>query len=169
MDGLTVTQRLRAWTATPILILSARGQEGDKIAALDAGADDYVTKPFAMGELSARMRAALRRTATVGESDVFSSGDLVVDRGRRTVTVAGEEVRLTPIEWKLLMALARHPGRVLTHRHLLREVWGPGAGEQHHYLRVYMAQLRHKLEQDPARPRHFVTEPGVGYRLRDAE
>ena len=169
LDGLAVTQRLRAWTQTPIVVLSARGQEGDKIAALDAGADDYVTKPFAIGELAARMRAALRRVAHAGdgEGDVFESGDLRVDRGRRTVAVGGNEVRLTPIEWKLLVALARHPGRVLTHGHLLREVWGPGANETH-YLRVYMAQLRHKLEQDPARPRHFVTEPGVGYRLRDS-
>jgi two-component system KDP operon response regulator KdpE len=169
LDGLAVTQRLRAWTETPIVVLSARGQEGDKIAALDAGADDYVTKPFAIGELSARMRAALRRSAHAGDGtdDVFESGDLRVDRGRRTVTVEGKEVRLTPIEWKLLVALARRPGRVQTHGHLLREVWGPGAGEQHHYLRVYMAQLRHKLEHDPARPRHFVTEPGVGYRLRE--
>ena len=170
LDGLAVTQRLRAWTETPIVVLSARGQEGDKIAALDAGADDYVTKPFAIGELSARMRAALRRSAHAGdgEDDVFESGDLRVDRGRRTVSVKGQEVRLTPIEWKLLVALTKRPGRVLTHRHLLREVWGPGAGEQYHYLRVYMAQLRHKLEKDPARPRHFVTEPGVGYRLRDS-
>jgi two-component system KDP operon response regulator KdpE len=169
MDGLAVTQRLRAWTATPILVLSARGQEGDKIAALDAGADDYVTKPFAMGELTARMRAALRRSARGddGAEAIFEAGDLRVDRGRRVVTVRGEEARLTPIEYKLLVALTKHPGRVLTHQHLLREVWGPGAVEQHHYLRVYMAQLRHKLEREPARPRHLVTEPGVGYRLRD--
>jgi len=168
LDGLAVTQRLRAWTGTPIVVLSARGQEADKIAALDAGADDYVTKPFAIGELSARMRAALRRSAHDGdgESDLFESGDLRIDRGRRTVSLQGKEVRLTPIEWKLLVALAKRPGRVLTHGHLLREVWGPGAGEQHHYLRVYMAQLRHKLEDDPARPRHLTTEPGVGYRLR---
>jgi len=170
LDGLAVTQRLRAWTETPIVVLSARGQEADKIAALDAGADDYVTKPFTMGELAARMRAALRRSAHAGDGadDVFESGDLRIDRGRRTVTVQGKEVRLTPIEWKLLVALSRRPGRVQTHGHLLREVWGPGAGDQHHYLRVYMAQLRHKLERDPARPRHFVTEPGVGYRLRDS-
>ena len=171
MDGLEVTRRLREWTQTPILVLSARGQERDKIAALDAGADDYVTKPFAMGELTARMRAALRRSALgngeEGEETVFEAGDLRVDRGRRVITVRGKEARLTPIEYKLLVALTKHPGRVLTHRHLLREVWGPGALEQHHYLRVYMAQLRHKLEKDPARPRHLVTEPGVGYRLRE--
>ena len=168
MDGLEVTRKLRAWTQTPILVLSARGQESDKIAALDAGADDYVTKPFAAGELAARMRAALRRTARGSEDDaVFESGELRIDRVRRIVTVAGEEVRLTPIEWKLLVALSRHAGTPRTHAQLLREVWGPGASEPH-YLRVYMAQLRHKLEKDPARPRHFVTEPGVGYRLRDA-
>ena len=170
MDGLAVTQRLRAWTTTPILVLSARGQEGDKIAALDAGADDYVTKPFAMGELTARMRAALRRSARGddGAEAIFEAGDLKVDRDRRVVTVRGEEAHLTPIEYKLLVALTKNPGRVLTHHHLLREVWGPGAVEQHHYLRVYMAQLRHKLEKDPARPRHLVTEPGVGYRLRES-
>jgi two-component system KDP operon response regulator KdpE len=169
LDGLTVTTRLRAWTLTPILVLSARGQESDKIAALDAGADDYVTKPFAIGELTARMRAALRRSARAddGSESIFEAGDLKVDRGRRIVTVRGEEVRLTPIEYKLLVAFTKHAGRVLTHQHLLREVWGPGSGEQHHYLRVYMAQLRHKLERDPARPKHLVTEPGVGYRLRD--
>jgi two-component system KDP operon response regulator KdpE len=169
MDGLIVTQRLRAWTQTPILVLSARGQEGDKIAALDAGADDYVTKPFAMGELIARMRAALRRSARGDDNAeaVFEAGDLRVDRGRRVVTARGEEVHLTPIEYKLLVALTKHPGRVMTHQHLLREVWGPGAVEQHHYLRVYMAQLRHKIERDPARPRLLITEPGVGYRLRD--
>jgi len=171
LDGLMVTKRLREWTSTPILVLSARGQEGDKIAALDAGADDYVTKPFAIGELTARMRAALRRAArgasASGDDSVFESGDLRVDRERRVVTVRDKEIRLTPIEYKLLVALTKQPGRVLTHQHLLREVWGPGAVEQHHYLRVYMAQLRHKLERDPARPRHLITEPGVGYRLRD--
>jgi len=172
-DGLEVTRRLREWSAVPILVLSARGQEADKIKALDAGADDYVTKPFAMGELVARMRAALRRSAQARaaagavENGTFEAGDLAIDRARRRVTVAGQEVRLTPIEYRLLTALARYPGRVLTHHHLLREVWGPGATEQHHYLRVYMAQLRHKLEPEPARPRHLVTEPGVGYRLRE--
>jgi len=173
LDGLDVTRRLREWSAVPILVLSARGQEADKIKALDAGADDYVTKPFAMGELIARMRAALRRAAQARaaggaiEEGVFEAGELAIDRTKRRVTVRGREVHLTPIEYKLLLALARHPGRVLTHPHLLREVWGPGAAEQHHYLRVYMAQLRHKLEEDPARPRHLVTEPGVGYRLRE--
>ena len=169
IDGLEVTKRLRDWTEAPILILSARGQESDKIATLDAGADDYVTKPFAAGELAARMRAALRRNARSDDADtVYESGPLRIDRARRVVTIDGEEVRLTPSEWKLLVALSRHAGRPRTHAQLLREVWGPGAHEPH-YLRVYMAQLRHKLEKDPARPRHFVTEPGVGYRLRDAE
>jgi two-component system KDP operon response regulator KdpE len=169
IDGLEVTKRLRQWTEAPILILSARGQESDKIAALDSGADDYVTKPFAAGELAARMRAALRRNARSDDAGtIYESGPLRIDRARRVVTIDGEEVRLTPIEWKLLVALSRHSGRPRTHAQLLREVWGPGAHEPH-YLRVYMAQLRHKLEKDPARPRYFVTEPGVGYRLRDAE
>ena len=171
MDGLEVTRRLREWSAVPIIVLSARGQEGDKIKALDAGADDYVTKPFAMGELMARLRVALRHAARTtresGETAV-SVGELRIDRLRRQVFVGAAEVRLTPIEYRLLSALAQYPGRVLTHEHLLRQVWGPGYTEQHHYLRVYMAQLRHKLEQDPSRPRYLLTEPGVGYRLRDA-
>ena len=153
-----------------ILVLSARGHENDKIRALDAGADDYVTKPFAMGELLARMRAALRHAATAAGAEASATltvGELIVDLGRRRVTVAGEEVRLTPREYKLLATLARHPGRILTHAQLLREVWGPGYTSQHHYLRVYMGQLRHKLERDPAHPRLMLTEPGVGYRLRD--
>ena len=171
MDGLEVTRRLREWSSVPVIVLSARGQEGDKIKALDAGADDYVTKPFAVGELMARVRVALRHAARAaqesGESTV-EVGELRVDRLRRQVFVCGEEVRLTPIEYRLLSALAQFPGRVLTHEHLLRQVWGPGYTEQHHYLRVYMAQLRHKLEQDPSRPRYLLTEPGVGYRLRDS-
>ena len=140
-----------------------------RIRALDAGADDYVTKPFAMGELLARMRAAARHAARgdQGGESVLALGDLTVDLGRRRVTVGGTEVRLTPIEYRLLAALARQAGRVLTHAQLLREVWGPGYTTQHHYLRVYMAQLRHKIERDPARPRRLLTEPGVGYRLRE--
>jgi two-component system KDP operon response regulator KdpE len=171
VDGFEVVRRIREWSALPIIVLSARGQEGDKIRALDAGADDYVTKPFAMGELLARMRAALRHAARAGETgedSVLEFGDLAVDLGRRRVTVAGTEVKLTPIEYRLLATLARHAGRVLTHAQLLREVWGPGYTSQHHYLRVYMAQLRHKLERDPARPRFLLTEPGVGYRLRES-
>jgi two-component system KDP operon response regulator KdpE len=170
MDGVEVVRRLREWSTVPVLVLSARGQESDKIHALDAGADDYVTKPFAMGELVARMRAALRRSARTqdGEgSSVVESGALRVDLGQRLVTVSGREVKLTPREYKLLAALARHPGRVLTHEVLLNAVWGPAYTSQHHYLRVYMAQLRHKLEADPSRPRWLLTETGVGYRLAD--
>ena len=152
-----------------IIVLTARGQEGDKIRALDSGADDYVTKPFAMGELNARMRVALRHRARAGDDDggVLETGELQVDLARRRVTMSGAEVRLTPIEYRLLAMLARHAGRVLTHEQLLREVWGPGYTSQTHYLRVYMAQLRHKLEPDPARPKLLLTEPGVGYRLRE--
>jgi two-component system KDP operon response regulator KdpE len=169
VDGLEVVRRIREWSAMPIIVLTARGQEGDKIRALDSGADDYVTKPFSMGELRARIRAALRHRARTadGESQTLESGELVVDMARRRVTVRGEEVRLTPIEYRLLSMLARHAGRVLTHEHLLREVWGPGYTTQTHYLRVYMAQLRHKLERDPARPKLLLTEPGVGYRLHE--
>ena len=170
LDGLEVLRRIREWSAMPIIVLTARGQEGDKIRALDSGADDYVTKPFAMGELRARIRAALRHRARMadGESETVESGDLVVDLARRRVTVGGTEVRLTPIEYRLLVMLARHAGRVLTHETLLREVWGPGYTTQTHYLRVYMAQLRHKLERDPTRPRLLLTEPGIGYRLRES-
>jgi two-component system KDP operon response regulator KdpE len=169
VDGFEVVRRIREWSTVPIIVLTARGQEGDKIRALDSGADDYVTKPFAMGELNARMRVALRHRARAGdgEGEVVAAGELQVDLARRRVTVGGGEVRLTPIEYRLLATLARHSGRVLTHEHLLREVWGPGYTSQTHYLRVYMAQLRHKIENDPARPRLLLTEPGVGYRLRE--
>ncbi len=170
VDGIEVTRRVREWSTVPILVLSARGQEGDKIRALDAGADDYVTKPFSMGELLARMRVALRHgaRARAGTDDsVVEAGPLRIDHARRQVTLEGAEVRLTPIEYRLLAALARFPGRVLTHEHLLREVWGPSHTSQHHYLRVYMAQLRHKLERDPSRPALLLTEPGVGYRLAE--
>jgi two-component system KDP operon response regulator KdpE len=168
MDGLEVIRRLREWTPLPIIVLSARGQERDKIAALDAGADDYVSKPFGVGELLARMRAALRHATRnpddAGDSS-YSIGDLHVDLAKRKVVVAGQQVHLTPIEYRLLTALIRHAGKVLTHRQLLLEVWGPPYADQAHYLRVYMAQLRRKLEVDPARPRYLLTEPGVGYRL----
>jgi len=170
LDGIEVTQRLREWYSAPILVLSARGQERDKIRALDAGADDYVTKPFSVGELMARVRVALRHRSRDGgapESEVVEVGELKIDHGRRAVTMAGQPVKLTPIEFRLLLALARHPGRVLTHDHLLREAWGPAHAHQHHYLRVYMAQLRHKLEREPSRPKLLLTEPGVGYRLRE--
>jgi two-component system KDP operon response regulator KdpE len=166
LDGLQVIRRLREWTAVPIIVLSARGAESDKVAALDAGADDYVAKPFAVGELLARARVALRHAVgrETGES-TFVLGDLRVDLARRRVWVGEAEVRLTPIEYRLLTVLVRHAGKVLTHRQLLQEVWGPGQVEQTHYLRVYMANLRRKLEADPARPRFLRTEPGVGYRL----
>jgi two-component system KDP operon response regulator KdpE len=168
-DGLQVTRELRSWSDVPIIVLSARGQEGDKVAALDAGADDYLTKPFAVGELLARIRVALRRRQHHAGRDgpVFTVGDLRVDQARRRVTVGEAEVKLTPTEYRLLQALVRHAGRVLTHQQLLREVWGAHSTEQVHNLRVHMAQLRHKVEADPARPRYLLTETGVGYRLRE--
>ncbi|WP_437648767.1 response regulator [Sorangium sp. So ce362] len=173
MDGLEVTRRLREWSAVPIIVLSARGQEQDKIDALDGGADDYLTKPFSAGELLARLRVALRHAARAArganaESSSFQVQDVEVDLARRVVLRAGEEIHLTPIEYKLLTTLIRHAGKVLTHRQLLGEVWGPAYAGQTHYLRVYMAQLRHKLERDPARPQMLITEPGVGYRLKGA-
>lgn len=168
LDGVEVARRLREWSAVPIVVLSARGQENDKILALDAGADDYLTKPFGTGELLARMRVALRHAdrvaAGLGESAV-ETGDLRVDLAARRVLVKGEEVRLTRTEFNLLAALAKHAGKVMTHRQLLQEVWGPGSTGQSHYLRVYMGQLRHKIEEDAARPRYLLTETGVGYRL----
>ena len=172
MDGLQVAQRLRAWSSTPIVVLSARGQESQKVAALDAGVDDYVTKPFGFQELLARMRVALRhasRTAPAAADAVFVSGPLRVDMGRRRVRVGGKEVRLTPTEYKLLAALVRHAGRVVTHKQLLLEVWGPWSTEEHQYLRVYMTHLRRKLEPDPLHPILFETDAGVGYRLRTDE
>jgi len=169
LDGLEVTRRLREWTTIPILVLSARGQETDKVVALDTGADDYLTKPFGIQELLARMRVALRHathlTQEPGEP-VFTIGELRVDLGHRRVYVANQEVHLTPIEYKLLTVLVRYAGRVVTQRQLLQEVWGPHQTSTTHYVRVYMGQLRHKLEANPARPRYLVTEPGVGYRLK---
>ena len=169
VDGVEVTRRIRRWSATPIIVLSARGQETDKVQALDAGADDYLTKPFGTDELLARIRVALRHGARVGEGadTVFTVGDLKVDLGARRVFVGEREVRLTRTEYVLLALLVKHAGKVLTHRQLLKEVWGPSSTDQHQYLRVYMGQLRHKLEQDPARPRYLLTETGVGYRLND--
>jgi two-component system, OmpR family, KDP operon response regulator KdpE len=161
---------LREWTKTPIIVISARGAEDDKIRALDAGADDYVTKPFSVGELLARMRVALRHRTTLDTgSAVFSSGDLAVDLGRRQVRVREREIHLTPIEYKLLTTLIKYAGRVVTHRQLLQETWGPNSTAHTHYLRVYMGQLRHKLEANPSHPVHLLTEPGVGYRLRAEE
>jgi two-component system KDP operon response regulator KdpE len=169
LDGLDVTRRIREWSRVPIIVLSARGQESDKVAALDAGADDYVTKPFTVPELLARMRVALRHAAQRdGGSDepVFTVGELRVDLARREVVARGAPVHLTPTEYKLLAVLVRHAGRVLTHRQLLKEVWGINAIQHPHYLRVYMGQLRQKIEAEPARPQYFLTELGVGYRLR---
>ena len=168
IDGVEVVKRIRAWSALPILILSARSAESDKVAALDAGADDYVTKPFSVGELSARIRVALRHAARGAKeigAQTLHFGNIEVDLERRLVRSIGRDLHLTPIEFRLLACLARHAGMVLTHRHLLREVWGPSYVDQAHYLRVYMKQLRHKLEPDPARPRFLLTETGVGYRL----
>lgn len=168
MDGIEVTRRLREWSNLPILVLSARGKEGDKVTALDAGADDYLTKPFGAEELLARLRVALRHAARrdIPPSSAFSFGDVEVDLAKRSVMRAGAEVHLTPNEYKLLVELVRHAGMVLTHRQLLKDVWGPNSVQHTHYLRVYMAQLRHKLEADAARPRFLLTEPGVGYRLK---
>jgi len=168
IDGLEVIRRLREWSTVPIVVLSARGQEQDKIAALDAGADDYLSKPFGVGELLARMRVALRHAARFGQEageSSFTQGDLSVDLARRRVLMHGQEVHLTPIEYRLLTSLVRHAGKVLTHRQLLKEVWGPSHTGETHHLRVHMAQLRRKLEVDSARPRYLLTEPGVGYRL----
>jgi two-component system KDP operon response regulator KdpE len=166
MEGHEVLTGLREWLAAPIIILSARNQEQQKVQALDAGADDYVTKPFGIAELLARMRTALRHSATGGEaSPNFSVGELQVDFAARKVTVRGQDIHLTPLEYKLLATLIKHAGKVLTHRFLLKEVWGPGHAEETHSLRVFMAALRRKLEADPAQPRYLLTEPGVGYRL----
>lgn len=166
LDGVEVTRRLREWTPLPIIILSVRGQEGDKIAALDAGADDYLTKPFGTGELLARMRVALRRAASSTSEPVFATGGLTVDLARRFVSVNGKEIQLTPTEYDLLRALVTHAGKVLTQRQLLREVWGVGYEQETHMLRVNISNLRRKIEPDPTRPTHIVTEPGVGYRLQ---
>ena len=167
LDGLVLTRRLREWCTAPIIVVSARGMEQDKIQALDEGADDYLTKPFGSGELLARIRVALRHVHTEGTATpLFELGSWRIDQARREVTVAGQLVHLTPNEYKLLITLVKHAGMVLTHHQLLKEVWGSVQGAQPHYLRVYMAQLRQKLETDPARPAHLITEPGVGYRLR---
>ena len=166
LDGVEVVSGLRGWCTTPILVLSARNAQNEKVAALDAGADDYVTKPFGMDELLARVRAALRRAAPGDpEQPVIDTGSFTVDlRAHRVTTTAGE-VRLTPTEWHLLEVLVRHPGQLVTQRQLLQEVWGPAYGTETNYLRVYVSQLRRKLETDPTNPRHIITEPGVGYRF----
>jgi two-component system, OmpR family, KDP operon response regulator KdpE len=169
-DGMDVIRDVRSWSAVPIVVLSARSDEADKIAALDAGADDYLSKPFGVGELLARVRANLRRPRPASEQgrvedSAFSFGDIAIDRQARLVRRAGEEVHLTPIEYRLLLVLVANAGRVLTHRQLLREVWGPSQASQSHYLRIYMGHLRQKLESDPTQPKHLLTETGVGYRL----
>lgn len=169
IDGLDVTLRIREWSSVHIIVISAREQERDKIKALDAGADDYLTKPFGAGELLARIRVALRRSAIKGkdgQQSTFIMDDLKVDLLKRQVFLGGKEVHLTPIEYKLLATLIQNAGKVLTHRQLLREVWGPPYADQTQYLRVYMAQLRHKLGDNPARPRFLINEPGVGYRFK---
>lgn len=168
-DGVDIIKAVRGWTRLPILILSARDAEQDKIDALDAGADDYLTKPFGLGELLARIRVALRHSAVspgTAQSEVFSTGSLKVDLQKRLVYLGDEEVHLTPIQYRLLSVLVKHAGRVLTHRQILKEVWGPAYVDNAHYLRIYMSQLRQKLEADPTRPEFLLTESGVGYRLK---
>jgi two-component system KDP operon response regulator KdpE len=167
-DGTDLTMRFREWTRAPIIVISARIDEDDKVSALEAGADDYLTKPFGVKELLARMRVALRHASqgTGDSSPALQFGQMMIDLDRRVVTVGGEEVHLTPIEYKCLVLLARNAGKVLTHGQILREVWGPAYGAETHYVRVRMAELRKKLERDPTQPRILLTEPGVGYRLR---
>jgi two-component system KDP operon response regulator KdpE len=171
MSGLDVIDALRSWTTTPIIVLSARDADPDKISALDAGADDYVTKPFSIGELMARVRAELRRAAAGDEEEaVVATDDFTIDLSARTVTRrGGEAVHLTPIEWRLVEALVRHPGRLVSQRHLLQTVWGPSYEDETNYLRVHMTHVRRKLEPDPTRPRYFHTEPGMGYRYEPPE
>lgn len=166
-DGVDVIRRLREWTEIPIIVLSVRGQESDKIQALDAGADDYLTKPFGTGELLARLRVALRRMARAPDEPVIHVKDLVIDLARRRVTVGGREVHLTATEYALLRTLALHAGKVLTHKQLLQAVWGPGYEGESHLLRVNMSNLRRKVEPNPLKPQYLITEPGVGYRLRE--
>ena len=169
-DGIDLTRQIREWSRVPIIVISARGREGDKVAALDAGADDYLTKPFGVNELLARMRVSLRHAAQAGsdsQSTVLEIGPLRIDQVRREVTVQGCEIHLTPIEYRLIVLLAKNAGKVLTHRQILKEVWGPGYVNETHYLRVFMTQIRRKIEPDSARPRLLVTEPGVGYRMKD--
>ena len=171
MDGLEVLRTLRDWSKASVIVLSARGQENDKVRALDGGADDYLTKPFGVGELLARIRVALRHSASNSSPSaepVFQSGDLKVDLAAHRVWLAEREIHLTPIEYRLLTTLVKHAGKVLTHRFLLKEVWGPDQTLETHYLRVFMATLRRKIEADPARPRYLLTEQGVGYRLSAA-
>jgi two-component system KDP operon response regulator KdpE len=166
LDGIEVLRRLREWSEVPVVVLTVRDSDEEKVAALDAGADDYVTKPFSTPELLARLRAAQRRARPADETPVFTAGDLVVDLTERTVTKAGAAVHLTATEYALLRLFIRHAGRVITHRQILREVWGPNAEEHRQYLRVYVTHLRKKIESDPAQPELLINEPGIGYRLR---
>ena len=166
-SGVDVCSEVRSWTSLPIIVLSAVGDEREKVRALDAGADDYITKPFGTDELLARLRAALRRVSEDGGEPTIDLGGLVIDLAARTVARDGEEVHLTPIEFSLLRVLALHRGKLVTHRQLLREVWGPAYEDETHYLRVHVAHIRSKIEREPSRPRHLITEPGIGYRLRD--
>ncbi|MHC1781759.1 MAG: response regulator [Anaerolineaceae bacterium] len=166
MDGIEVTRRLREWTQTPIIILSVREQENDKISALDAGADDYLTKPFGVGELTARIRVAMRHSTPAENQPIFQLDDLVVDQVHRRVTVKGNEVSLTPTEYDLLKLLIKHAGKVITHHQILHQVWGQAYEDQSHLVRVNISNLRHKIEADPTQPRFIITEPGVGYRFR---
>ncbi|HMM20491.1 MAG TPA: response regulator [Selenomonadales bacterium] len=165
MDGKEVVRRIREWSQVPILILTARDQEQEKIDALDAGADDYVTKPFGVGELMARMRVSMRRAARSGDEPVISCGGLSIDLAQRRVLVEGREVKLTPTEYDIMKVLAQHAGKVLTHKQLLKAVWGTAFNEDTHYIRVYIGQLRRKIEANPTQPRYIITESGVGYRL----
>ena len=167
IDGVEVTRRLREWSEVPIIVVSVRSAEADKVAALDAGADDYLTKPFGTGELLARLRAAVRHTVPSSSVALFTSGELEVDLLRRRVAIDGREIQLTPTEYDLLRVLVTHAGNVITHRQLLRQVWGSGYEQEIHMLRVNMSNLRRKIEPDPARPRFVITEPGVGYRLSE--
>ncbi len=170
-DGIDYVRRIRSWNRVPVIVLSARGREEDKVAALDAGADDYLTKPFGVNELLARIRASLRRSAAASAGSppaIIEIGRLRIDQARRETSIGGREIRLTPIEYRLLVYLASNAGKVLTHRQILAEVWGPPYAGESHNLRVFMAALRRKVEEDPARPRLLLTEPGVGYRMKDA-
>jgi two-component system KDP operon response regulator KdpE len=169
LDGIEIITRIREWSQVPIIVLSVRDREADKVAALDAGADDYLTKPFGVGELLARIRAALRRTLQQTPEPVFRSGGLEMDLPHRRVTVNSEEIQLTPTEYDLLRLLVTHAGKVLTHGQILRQIWGIAYLEQPHVLRVNISNLRRKIEADPARPRHIITEPGVGYRLKTSD
>jgi two-component system KDP operon response regulator KdpE len=169
MSGIEVIHGLRGWTRVPIIILSARGAEHNKVAALDAGADDYVTKPFGMDELFARLRAALRRAVPQPDDPVVTTLDFTIDLAAKTVTRHGQQIRLTPTEWGIVEILVRNPGRLVTQRQLLQDVWGPSYGNETNYLRVHLAHIRRKLEPDASRPRHFITEPGIGYRFHPPE